>query len=62
MVNNRSEQERGKPRMVINYKRLNEVIVFYGYFLPNKEVLINKTLSKKWFSKFDISMDFIRLN
>ena len=53
MVNNHSEQKRGKPRMVINYKRLNEVTVFDGYFLPNKEVLITKTLSKKWFSKFD---------
>ena len=39
--------------MVINYKRLNEVTVFDGYFLPNQEVLINKTLSKKWFLKFD---------
>ena len=49
MVNNHSEQKCGKPRMVINYKRLNEVTIFDGYFLPNKEILINKTLSKKWF-------------
>lgn len=53
MVNNHSEQKRGKPRMVINYKRLNDLTVFDGYFLPNKELLINKTLNKKWFSKFD---------
>jgi len=58
MVNNHSEQKRGKPRMVINYKRLNEVTVFDGYFLPNKEVLTNKTLSKKWFSKFDCKSGF----
>ena len=38
--------------MVINYKRLSELTMFYGYFLPNKELLINKTLNKK-FSKFD---------
>ena len=37
MVNNHSEQKRGKPRMVINYKRLNELTVFDGYFLLNKE-------------------------
>ena len=44
MVNNHSEQKRGKPRMVINYKRLNEVTVFDGYFLLNKEILINLSL------------------
>ena len=62
MVKNHYEQKRGKPLMVINYKRLNEVTVFDGYFLPNKEVLINETLSKKWFSKFNCKSDFIRLN
>ena len=49
MANNHSEQKRGKPRMVINYKCLNELTIFYGYFLPYKELLINKTLSKQWF-------------
>ena len=53
MVNNHSEQNRGKPRMIINLKRLNELTIFDSYFLPNKELLINKTLNKKWFSKFD---------
>jgi len=38
MVNNHSEQKRGKPRMVINYKRLNELTVFDGYFLPKQRV------------------------
>jgi len=61
MVNNHTEQKRGKPRMVINYKRLNEVTIFDGYFLPNKEVLINKTLSKKWFSKFDCKSGFYQI-
>jgi len=60
-VNNHSEQKRGKPRMVINYKRLNEVTIFDGYFLPNKEILINKTLSKKWFSKFDCKSGFYQI-
>lgn len=61
MVNNHSEQKRGKPRMVINYKRLNELTIFYGYFLPNKELLINKTLNKKWFSKFDCKSGFYQI-
>jgi len=39
--------------MVINYKRLSELTMFYGYFLPNKELLINNTPNKKWFSKFN---------
>jgi len=61
MVNNHSEQKREKPRIVINYKCLNEVIVFDIYFLRNKEVLINKTLSKKWFSKFDCKCGFYQI-
>ena len=61
MVNNHSEQKRGKPRMVINYKRLNELTVFDGYFLPNKELLVNKTLTKKWFSKFDCKSGFYQI-
>jgi len=47
--------------MVINYKRLNELTGFYGYFLPNKELLINKTLNKKWFSKFDCKSGFYQI-
>jgi len=61
MVNNHSEQKHGKPCVVINYKCLNEVTIFDGYFLPNKEILINKTLSKKWFSKFDCKSGFYQI-
>jgi len=58
MVTNHSEQKGGKPRMVINYKRLDEVTVFDVHFVPNKEVVINETVSKKWFSKFDCKSRF----
>jgi hypothetical protein len=34
MVGNYSEIKRGKARMVINYKRLNEHLEFDGYFIP----------------------------
>ena len=47
--------------MVINYKWFNELTVFDGYFLPNEEVLINKTLSKKWSSKFDCKSGFYQI-
>ena len=47
--------------MVINYKRLNKLPIFDGYFLANKELLINKTLNKKWFSKFDSKSGFYQI-
>ena len=62
MVNNLSKQKRGKSHIVINYKRLNELTILYGYFLPDKELLINTTLNKKRFSKFDCKLGFFRSN
>ena len=32
--------------MVINYKELNKYSIFYGYFLPNKNTLINLAKGK----------------
>ena len=46
MVRNHSKIKRGKARMVINYKRLNEQIVFDGYFIPRNDILINQTKGK----------------
>ena len=61
MANNHSEQKRGKPLMVINYKKPNELTIFDGYFLPNKQQLINNSLNKKWFSKFDCKSGFYQI-
>ncbi|KAJ9536290.1 hypothetical protein OSB04_un000538 [Centaurea solstitialis] len=58
MVRKHSEIARGKARMVINYKKLNDNTVFDGYFLPHKESLINWTTDKKIFSKFDCKSGF----
>ncbi|KAJ9556228.1 LOW QUALITY PROTEIN: hypothetical protein OSB04_010842 [Centaurea solstitialis] len=58
MVRKHSEIARGKARMVINYKKLNDNTVFDGYFLPRKESLINWTIDKKIFSKFDCKSGF----
>ena len=40
MVRNHAEQVRKKPRMVINYKKLNSFTIRDGYFLPNKESFV----------------------
>ena len=53
MVRNHAEIKREKIRMVINYKELNRHSIFDGYFLPNKNTLINLAKGKKYFSKFD---------
>ena len=58
MVRNHSEIKRGKPRMVVNYKELNKNTKFDGYYLPNKEVLINIAKNKKYYSKFDCKSGF----
>ena len=41
MVRKHSEIERGKARMVINYMEVNKNIRFDGYYITNKEILIN---------------------
>lgn len=53
MVRNHSELVRGKARMVINYKRLNDNTRIDGYKLPDKTELINRIQERKIFSKFD---------
>ena len=61
MVRNFNEIKRKKPRMVINYKRLNQNLKFDGYFIPRKEVLINLTRGSTIFSKFDCKSGFWQL-
>ena len=41
IVNNHSEQNRGKTRMVIDYKRLNDNTLDNSYKIPNKDELVN---------------------
>ena len=52
MVISHSEQIRGKARMVINYKRLNDNTRTDAYKLPDKSELINRIQNKKIYSKF----------
>ena len=41
-VRNHAKGKRGEARMVINYKKLNNNIVFDGCYIPNKTVLFNR--------------------
>lgn len=58
LVENDFERRCGKKRMVINYKKLNEVTAFDGYYIPNKEQLIELIRGKQWFSSLDCKSGF----
>lgn len=58
MVRKHSEIKRGKVKIVINYKKLNEATKFDGYYLPNKDTLIKQVQNKKIFSKFECKSGF----
>jgi hypothetical protein len=50
---------RGKSRMVINYKRLNDNTVDDACNIPNKQEWINRIQgSSNFFSKFDLKAGF----
>ena len=53
IVNKHSEQVRGKSRMVIDYRRLNDNTIDDAYDIPDKTELINSIQESKVFSKFD---------
>ena len=53
MVRNHALEKRGKARMVIDYKKLNDNTVFDDYYIPNKTVLFNRIQWSSWFSKMD---------
>jgi len=53
MVRNHAEEKRGKARMVINYKKLNDNTIFNGCYIPNKTIFFNRIQGLSWFSKMD---------
>ena len=57
-VNNAPEKERRVPRLVINYKLLNEALQSICYPIPNKRDLLNCLYDAKIFSKFDMKSGF----
>lgn len=60
-VNNHNEHVRGKARMVINYKELNDNTADNGYNIPCKDMLINKIQNAKVFSKFDCKSGYYQI-
>src|SRR6266536_1076751 len=58
IVRNHAEEVRGKSRMVINFKRLNDNTVDDAYNIPNKQEWINRIQGSKYFSKFDLKAGF----
>ena len=58
MVRKHSEIKMGKARMVINYKEVNKNTKFDGYYIQNKEILINLARGKNYYSKFGCKSRF----
>ena len=57
-VNKASEKERGVPRLVINYKPLNDVLKWIRYPIPNKKDLLDRLFKAEIFSKFDLKSGY----
>jgi hypothetical protein len=57
-VNKHSKQVRGIPKLVINYKPLNMVLVDDTYPIPNKSSLVTRIAGAKIISKFDLKSGF----
>ena len=57
-VFNNAEKERGTPRLVINYKPLNDVLRWIRYPIPNKKDLLDRLQSAVIFSKFDMKSGY----
>jgi hypothetical protein len=57
-VQKNAEIERGAPRLVINYKPLNNALKWIRYPIPNKKDLLARVHNAKVFSKFDMKSGF----
>ncbi|KAK9032918.1 hypothetical protein V6N11_017960 [Hibiscus sabdariffa] len=60
-VNKRSEQARGKLRLVINYQPLNHFLLDDKFPLPNRNALFSSFSKAQIFSKFDLKAGFWQL-
>ena len=58
MVRKHSEIKRGKANTVINYKEVNNNTKFDGYYISNKEILINLAKGKNCYSKLEHKSGF----
>ena len=60
-INKRSEQTRGKMRLVVNYKPLNIFLADNKFPLPTSTMLFQHLANAKIFSKFDLKAGFWQL-
>ncbi|XP_012435584.1 uncharacterized protein LOC105762241 [Gossypium raimondii] len=60
-VNKRSEQARGKLRLVINYQPLNYFLQDDKFPLPNRNSIFSSLTKSRVFSKFDLKAGFWQL-
>ena len=58
MVRKHSKINKEKARMMINYKEVNKNTKFDGYYISNKEILINLVRGKNYYIKFDCKSGF----
>ncbi|KAL2251415.1 UNVERIFIED_CONTAM: Enzymatic polyprotein [Sesamum indicum] len=61
LVRNHGEIKRGKPRLVINYKGINKILEFDGYYIPSREHLIDCIKGAKVFYRFDCKSGFYQI-
>eukprot|EP01018_Ginkgo_biloba_P028436 Gb_06750 [translate_table: standard] len=61
-VNKRSEQVRGKKRLVVNYKPLNKVVIDKKHPIPAKDHILSRLQKGKVFSKFDLKSGLWQLH
>ena len=61
MVRKHSEIKRGKAIMGIIYKEVNKNTKFDGYYIPNKEILINLAKGKNYYRNFDCKLGFWKI-
>ena len=57
-VRKKAKIERGVPRLVINYKPLNDVLEWIRYPIPNRKDLVSHLSAALVFSKFDMKLGF----
>ena len=58
LVENEAERRRGKKRIVVNYKAINEATIGDSHNLPNKDELLTLIRGKKMFSSLDCKSGF----
>nr|GEU40147.1 retrotransposon protein, putative, Ty3-gypsy subclass [Tanacetum cinerariifolium] len=58
LVENEAEKRRGKKRMVVNYKKVNEATIGDSHNLPNMQELLTLLRGKNIFSSFDCKYRF----